>query len=91
MEHHCTLDMYLLTTNGYFQLHANFLTSWNNEICSNPGDSRLGYLLLVSLVIGVLQAPGRTCMYLGLQGVGKCVVLHTLNQTHGNSREGRWV
>ena len=27
----------------------------------------------VSQIIGLLQAPSRTCMYLGLQGVGKCV------------------
>ena len=28
---------------------------------------------LVSQIIGVLQAPGSTRMYLGQQGVGKCV------------------
>ena len=27
----------------------------------------------VSQIIGLLQAPSRTCMYLGQQGVGKCV------------------
>ena len=32
-----------------------------------------GTCIQVSQIIGLLQAPGRNCMYLGGQGVGKCV------------------
>ena len=43
-----------------------------NKYYGDPGESRSGYLLSGYPDYWLLQAPGRTCMYLGYQGVGKC-------------------